>query len=55
MIFSKKSSSTLTLNRVIKPEGRTKMVPSSKLKVGDIIELHPKQRIPADLILLYSS
>ena len=30
-------------------------VPSSKLKVGDIIEVNANQRIPADLILLYTS
>ena len=30
-------------------------VPSSKLKVGDIIEVHANQRIPADLILLWTN
>ena len=30
-------------------------MPSSDLKVGHIIEVHANQRIPADLILLYTS
>jgi len=29
--------------------------PSSALKVGDIIEVHANQRVPADLLLLYTS
>ena len=29
--------------------------PSSNLKVGDIIEVNANQRIPADLLLLYTS
>jgi len=32
-----------------------KTVPSSALKVGDIIEVHSNQHIPADLVLLYTS
>ncbi len=27
---------------------------SSELKVGDIVEIHSNQRIPADLVLLYT-
>jgi phospholipid-translocating ATPase len=39
----------------LKPDGRKISIPSSELKLGDIIEIHPHQRIPADLVLLYSS
>lgn len=28
--------------------------PSSKIKVGDIIEINADQRVPADLLLLYA-
>lgn len=34
---------------------RREQVPSSKLKVGDIIEVHANQRIPADLVLLWTN
>jgi len=53
--YKRDKEANSSLYKVIKPDGLTKLVPSMKLKVGDIIELHPKQRIPADLILLYSS
>jgi len=43
------------LGSVLKPEGRKIQKPSSELRVGDIIEIHPGQRIPSDLVLLYSS
>lgn len=36
---------------ILVPEG-TKMVPSSALKVGDIVILHSEDRVPADLLLL---
>lgn len=31
------------------------MIPSGDLKVGDIVEIETNKRIPADLILLYTS
>lgn len=34
---------------------KTETLPSSELKVGDIIEVHAHQRIPADLLLLHTS
>ena len=40
---------------VILKDGKRITKPSSDLKVGDIIEVRALQRIPADLILLYSS
>ena len=41
--------------RVLKANKVKIQKPSSKLEVGDIIEVQPGQRIPADLLLLYSS
>lgn len=32
----------------------SEVVPSANLKVGDVIEVHANQRIPADLLLLYT-
>lgn len=40
---------------MLQPGKKKTQKPSSKLKVGDIIEVVPKQRIPADLVLLHSS
>lgn len=34
---------------------RTEIIPSSSIKVGDMIFIHPNQRIPADCILLKTS
>lgn len=34
---------------------RSEIVPSAALRVGDIIEINANQRIPADMLLLYSS
>jgi len=33
---------------------RKELVPSSDLKVGDILEIKANQRIPADLVILYT-
>ena len=37
------------------PPSPTKSVPSSKLKVGDLVVLEKNQRVPADLVLLRTS
>ena len=41
--------------KVLQPDGTFNEVESSNLKVGDIIEITVGKRIPADLILLYTS
>ncbi len=43
------------LNRVFVNSTTKIDLPSSDLKVGHIIEVHANQRIPADLLLLYTS
>jgi len=40
---------------VLKPGRISIKIPSGELRIGDIIEVSPSQRIPADLVLLYSS
>lgn len=41
--------------RLLGPECATELVPSSKLKVGDIIIVEKDERVPADLVLLRTS
>lgn len=40
---------------VLKESNSKVLTESAQLKVGDIIEVHANQRIPADLILLHTS
>lgn len=47
--------SVLIMLSVLKPGGVRVQEQSCKLKVGDIIELTPAQRVPADLVLLHST
>lgn len=35
--------------------GNYELVTSANMKVGDIIKVHQNQRIPADMILLYTT
>lgn len=42
-------------NELYEVIGRTKLVPSKDLSVGDLVKLHKDRRIPADMILLQSS
>lgn len=35
--------------------GNYELVTSARIKVGDIIKVHQNQRIPADMILLYTT
>ncbi|AMD20000.1 HCL151Wp [Eremothecium sinecaudum] len=44
-----------TNNELFEVLSRPHMVPSSELKVGDLVKLHKDSRIPADMILLQSS
>lgn len=53
--YKRDKEANSTLYQVLKPNKVKIQKPSSQLLVGDIIEIHPSQRIPADLILLYSS
>jgi magnesium-transporting ATPase (P-type) len=46
---------TILTFSVLRNGGRKVDIPSSALRVGDIIEVKANQRIPADLILLYTS
>lgn len=41
--------------RLVGPECASEMVPSSKLRVGDIIIVEKDERVPADLVLLRTS
>lgn len=41
--------------RLVGPDLPPELVPSSKLKVGDIVIVEKDERIPADLILLRTS
>ncbi|KAL8279641.1 hypothetical protein RQP46_007954 [Phenoliferia psychrophenolica] len=48
-------SSSTASNSHHSPPSPTKSVPSSKLKVGDLVLLEKNQRVPADLVLLRTS
>jgi len=49
-----KQANSAQYKRILR-DGQEEMVPSSKLRVGDIIEVKASQRIPADLIILYTT
>jgi len=53
--YKRDTEANSSLYTVLKANKVKIQKPSSKLEVGDIIEVHPHQRIPADLLLLYSS
>ncbi|KAM0747769.1 phospholipid-translocating P-type ATPase [Meredithblackwellia eburnea MCA 4105] len=49
------SSSSSHSHHLSTPSPPTKSVPSSKLKVGDLVILEKNQRVPADMVLLRTS
>ncbi len=42
-------------NRKLTVSGNYELVTSANMRVGDIIKVHQNQRIPADMILLYTT
>jgi len=53
--YKRDKEANSSIYQVLKPNKVRIQKPSSQLLVGDIIEIQPSQRIPADLVLLYSS
>jgi len=43
------------LLRIVSSDGSFIEKPCEKIKVGDIIKIHHNERVPADLVLLYTS
>ena len=43
------------LYTVLRGNGETAVIPSSALQVGDVVEIHKGDRIPADIVLLRTS
>jgi phospholipid-translocating ATPase len=46
---------TETLNRKLTLNGGYTEVTSANMKVGDIIKVHHNERVPADMLLLYTT
>lgn len=52
---SEDSTSLLTHSAYLDAHANTRSVPSSSLRVGDLVRLEKNQRVPADMILLHTS
>jgi len=48
-------SALLSENHYLDTHANTRSVPSSSLRVGDLVRLEKNQRVPADLVLLHTS
>ena len=42
-------------NRKLKKDGTFKRISASNIRVGDIIILNQNERVPADMVLLYTT
>jgi phospholipid-translocating ATPase len=48
-------SALLSQNAYLDAHANTRLVPSSSIRVGDLIKLEKNQRVPADVVLLHTS
>ena len=54
-LMSKKKTLLIYLNRKLTLNGGYTEVTSANMKVGDIIKVHHNERVPADMLLLYTT